>query len=291
MTETITHIPISRIREPFHVMRFVNRESIEFWELKDSIRKHGFFNSLAVRPCASHSGLYELVDGVHRYTAAKELGLDSVPCIIKSDVDDDELLIAQLQANAIRPPTSRIEYAHQIRRIMARNPDMSFVELGALIGKSPLWIKDTLGLLDLLPELQDEVDRGDIRAGNAVMLAKLPRHLRADFVKPARELRAKDFQQVVSDALRRHGAASKRGTLRTRFTRHEPRAYLRSLEEIAREIDLREVGFKVIEAEECGTLEDAFYAGVKWCIHHDHHSVEAERKRILDFKNRYFRKE
>lgn len=43
-------IPLDQIVEPWVVLRVVNRESIEYLELRDSIVHQGLLNSICVRP-------------------------------------------------------------------------------------------------------------------------------------------------------------------------------------------------------------------------------------------------
>ena len=93
------HLSIHVLREPKVRLRDVDRESIDYLELRDSIRDHGVLQSLLVRPIEGGS---EIIEGLHRFTAAKEVGLEEVPCLIRR-CSDDEALVLQLQANAISP--------------------------------------------------------------------------------------------------------------------------------------------------------------------------------------------
>ena len=42
---------------------------------------------------------------------------------MKHDLTDEDVLAIQIQANALRPETTPVEYARQIRKIMAARPD------------------------------------------------------------------------------------------------------------------------------------------------------------------------
>ena len=66
-------IPLDQIVEPWVVLRIVDRESVAYLELRDSVAHQGILNSICVRPSARKPGLYEVVDGLYRYTAAREL--------------------------------------------------------------------------------------------------------------------------------------------------------------------------------------------------------------------------
>ena len=138
-------IPLDQIVEPWAVLRVVNRESTEYLELRDSIAKQGLLNSICVRPSLRRPGYYEVVDGLYRYTAACELRLLALPCVVKHNLTDEDVLAIQIQANALRPETTAIEYARQIKRIMAaitarQGRDATLADVSNVIHKNPAWI-------------------------------------------------------------------------------------------------------------------------------------------------------
>ena len=116
--DQIEFLPIHVLREPKIKLRGVNRDSVEYLELRDSLAAVGPLNSICVRPSMRRPGCYEVVDGLYRYTAAAELRLPSLPCIVKHNLTDDDVLALQIQANALRPETTAVEYARQVKRIM-----------------------------------------------------------------------------------------------------------------------------------------------------------------------------
>ncbi len=63
-------IPLDEIVEPWVVLRPVNRASLEYLELRDSLAAVGFINSICVRPSTRKPGKVEVVDGLYRYTGA-----------------------------------------------------------------------------------------------------------------------------------------------------------------------------------------------------------------------------
>ena len=112
-----------------------------------------------------------MADGLYRVTAAREAGLATMPCLVK-DLTDDDLLAIQIQANALRPETTPMEYARQIKRIMEARPEATLAEISTrILHKSPGWVSETLGLLDLKKEYQTAVDRGEMPLGSAYELA------------------------------------------------------------------------------------------------------------------------
>jgi ParB family chromosome partitioning protein len=179
MDDKIEFLPIHVLREPKVKLRDVNRESLEYLEMRDSILDKGILQSLLVRPV--DGDLYEIIEGLHRYTASKEVGLENLPCIIR-ECTDDEALVLQLAANAISPETKLAEYAQQLKRLMKRNPDMTIAEVSCLIRKAPSWVGKCLNLVDLLKEVQVMVTcrqqkRNVLEFLTACCLARLDRSL------------------------------------------------------------------------------------------------------------------
>ena len=206
-----TDIPINRIVEPRTMLRLVEKDCMEYLEMRDSIAAEGFWNSISVRPAKEdgkdsdkNSGKYEIIDGLCRYICARDLGLESIPCIIKHNVSDDTALAAQIQANAIRQETKPVEFAMQMKRILTRRPEMKFDELAHMIHKSPNWVRQILGLLQLGREAKPIVDRGEISIQSAYMLAKIPRKLQANYLDQARTLSAREFRALAASVIKQY---------------------------------------------------------------------------------------
>ena len=212
MDDKTEFLPVAVLREPKNKLRIVDKESVAYLELRDSIRDHGILQPLLVRPV---EGGYEIIEGLYRLTGAKEVGLEKVPCLIR-EATDDEVLVLQLQANAISPDTQLAEYAQQLKKLMQRDPNMTKRELACLIRKSPQWISKCLDLTRLLRNIQVMVDRGEIPAENAYMLAKIPRSMQMDYVDRAKIMPRKEFRSFggsLREAVHGGGQAGKDGRL------------------------------------------------------------------------------
>ncbi len=53
--------------------------------LIESIRKHGFFPTYPIIVVAQENGLFNIVQGRHRFYASQHIGLEKVLCIIVPD--------------------------------------------------------------------------------------------------------------------------------------------------------------------------------------------------------------
>jgi hypothetical protein len=67
-------VPLADIIEPRTLLRLVDKNTIEYLEMRDSVQRFGFTSSISVRP-AKRAGKYEFIDGLHRYCIAKDLSL------------------------------------------------------------------------------------------------------------------------------------------------------------------------------------------------------------------------
>lgn len=278
MQDKAADIPIDQITEPRTMLRLVDRDSVEYLEMRDSIAADGFWNSISVRP-AKDEGKYEIIDGLYRYTCARELSLRSIPCIIKHNVSDDAVLAAQIQANAIRPETKPVEFARQMKRMLTRRPEMTFDELAHLIHKSPSWVRKTLGLLRLVRESRKMVDRGEIAVQSAYMLAKIPHHLQADYLNQARTLPSREFRALAASVVKQYTEAVKQGRMEAFWCgEFRPQAHLRSLRDIQSEVQQQQVGALLVTVEQCKTPVEGFYAGLRWAMHLDRQSVEDQER-------------
>lgn len=275
MSDTVQNIPIDRLIEPPVVLRAVNRNSVEYVELESSVAEKGFLCSISVRPSPSRPGYYEVVDGMYRLTCARALNLPSVPCIIKENVSDGDLLALQISANAIRPKTKPCEFARQLLRIQKAQPGISLRRMASMVNKSLRWVQCQLQLTYLSNEEQVLVDRGDIPLSNAYHLARIPPRLRPDYVGQARALNTTDFGILAAGVLKKYQEGKvldKRDAFYTADA--TPRAHLRSLKEVETEFRDRLHGPLIATALNCKSALDGWYAALQWLMHLDPQSVK-----------------
>jgi len=295
--DDIRDIPTSEIVEPRLALRPVDRHSVEYLELRDSVAKNGFLNSICVRPAPHAPGKYEPVDGNYRYHIARQLHRSSIPCIVKQGLTDADVLAMQIQANACRPETTPIEYARQLKRIMAlRGFDKAshgaLADLCEIVKKGPKWVKDMLGLLTLSEEQQKAVDRSEIPLTSAYLLAKIPDRFRRQFVDQARTLPATEFRIIAAAFIKQYREAVRQGKLEAMFgDDFQVVAYVRKLRELEDELRNKRCGALRIAASGCQTPLDGFYAALEWALHLDRDSVEQQRQAALNRMRKRFEEE
>jgi ParB/RepB/Spo0J family partition protein len=286
LPDKFRQIPLDRIIEPWVVLRIVDRESVEYLEVRDSLAVVGPLNSICVRPSVRWPGYYEVVDGLYRYTAACELRLPALPCIVKHYLTDDDVLALQIQANAVRPETTTLEYARQIRRIMdaitaRQGTDATLADVSNLIHKSPEWIGDRLRLLGLRPDIQRAVQRGEIPLKSAYTLAKLPHIHQAQLVELAKTITAQEFVPVAARLVKQIQEAARQGKLHDLCRDFEPVPHLRPLKDVLAEYRAHQLGGLAVVKANCKTPADGWYLALEWALNLDEESIRAQREKVL----------
>lgn len=137
-------------------------------ELKASIKEKGIIQPLLVRP--SGDG-YEVVAGERRLRAAKALGLDRVPVVVKN-VTDREALVLALVENIQRQELNPIEEAQGFKRLIE---EFNFTQesVAESVGKDRSTVTNLLRLLKLPAKIQEYIARDQMSVGHARPLLSL----------------------------------------------------------------------------------------------------------------------
>lgn len=138
-------------------------------ELKDSIKEKGIIQPVIVR--TTEEG-YELIAGERRFRAAKELGHEEIPVIIKEVNDADSLelaLIENIQREELNPVEEARAYMHLMEHFK-----FSQDEISKAVGKDKSTVSNTMRLLSLPELIQDYVEKGLMTMGHAKAVLSLP---------------------------------------------------------------------------------------------------------------------
>jgi ParB family chromosome partitioning protein len=136
--------------------------------LAASIREEGILSPLIVRK--TDAG-YEIVAGERRYQAAKMIGLETVPAIVR-ELDDRHALAVGLIENIQRENLNPIEEALGVRRLQEEF-GLTHEECAKAIGRSRSATTNLLRLLGLNEEVQAMLARGELEMGHARALLAL----------------------------------------------------------------------------------------------------------------------
>lgn len=137
--------------------------------LAESIREHGMLQPILVRPYID--GQYQIVAGERRWRAARMLGLDEVPVIIK-DITDIEAMQMALIENLQRENLNPIEEATGYKRL-SEEFNMKQDDIAKTVGKSRSSIANMLRILTLPEEVREMLVNGEISVGHAKALLSI----------------------------------------------------------------------------------------------------------------------
>lgn len=151
---------------PFQPREIFETEKIE--ELAQSIKEKGVIQPLLVRQKGDY---YELIAGERRLRAANLLNLKEIPIIIK-DVDDKDSLEMALIENVQREGLNPIEEAHAYQYLIEKF-QVTQEKISEVLGKARPSVTNTLRLLKLPNEIQDEIKKGRISFGHGKALLEL----------------------------------------------------------------------------------------------------------------------
>jgi len=165
--ENVIEAKLSSIRPN----RFQPREEFDpqkLEELISSIREKGVIQPVLARVV---DGGYELITGERRLRAAKKLGLEKIPLIVK-EVSDTEMLELALIENLQREDLNPMEEAHAYRRVI-KEFKIKQEDLAREIGKDQATVANTLRLLKLPKEVQREISKGNLSRGHGLAILSL----------------------------------------------------------------------------------------------------------------------
>lgn len=131
--------------------------------LADSIREHGVLQPLLVRPMPM--GGYQIVAGERRWRAARMLGLDEVPVVIRDMTELEAAQIALIE-NLQRENLNPVEEALGFRKLQDEF-GMKQEDIAKTVGRSRSAVANAMRLLRLPDEVQELLVDGSISAGHA----------------------------------------------------------------------------------------------------------------------------
>jgi len=198
--ERVQEIPLSELH-PFegHPFRVVDDE--EMAKTVESVKEYGVLTPAIVRP--DPYGGYEIISGHRRHHASELAGKETMPVIVR-DLDDDAAIILMVDSNLQRETLLPSERAFAYRMKMdaikhqgkSTSPQLaaksrSDDEVGQKEGISGDTVRRYIRLTELIPELLDMVDNGQIKFNPAVEISYLAREEQKDF------LEAMDYAQAA----------------------------------------------------------------------------------------------
>jgi ParB family chromosome partitioning protein len=133
-------------------------------ELAESIKRHGVVQPLVVTP-AGKDGMYTLIAGERRWRAAKLAKLPTVPALIRTSKELEQMEIALIE-NVQRVDLSPLEQAVSIERLHEQF-SLSYDEIAKRLGKAHSTVNNTVRLLRLPSDAREALAAGQISEGHA----------------------------------------------------------------------------------------------------------------------------
>lgn len=155
-------LPIYKVEpNPNQPRQAFDEEELE--ALADSIREHGVVQPLTVRETAG--GYYQIIAGERRWRASRIAGLTEIPAVI-IEADDRKTMELALIENLQRQDLNPVEEAQGYQVLMAEY-GLTQEETAKRVGKSRPAVANALRLMNLCPEVLEQVRSGALSAGHA----------------------------------------------------------------------------------------------------------------------------
>lgn len=195
---TIIELPLDRIKSNKNQPRSqFNDQSLD--ELAESIREFGVLQPIIVRSIDKENN-YEIVAGERRYRAIKKIGINTIPSLILSDVDDISSLEMALIENIHRDDLSPLEQAFSYKYLIEEF-SITHNELSIKIGKNRATITNILRLLSLPLEVQKLLAEEKISEGHARAILSIKEkegQIKVAKKAAARGLSVRDVERLVN---------------------------------------------------------------------------------------------
>lgn len=140
-------------------------------ELAQTLHTHGMIQPIIVRTLTEEEDRYEIIAGERRWRAAKSLGWETVPAIIKEMTDKETASVALIE-NLQREELTVIEEARAYEKLIAMH-ELTQEALAQRLGKSQSTIANKMRLLKLPQEVQQAIMQKKITERHARALIAL----------------------------------------------------------------------------------------------------------------------
>ena len=196
----IHEIPLDEIDEfPDHPYKVKDDE--DMLNLMESIKENGVLTPATVRK--KDDGRYEMLSGHRRHRACQLLGLDTLRCeIVELDRDAATIFMcdSNLQRTVILPSEKAFAYKMRLEAMnrqgkrtdltstplvekLSGKDALSVTQLGNEVGASREQVRRYIRLTELIPEILEMVDEGQIAMRPAVEISYLPKELQEELLE------------------------------------------------------------------------------------------------------------
>jgi len=222
--EEIAMIPIGKIdRNPEQPRKSINDEEIE--NLSQSIKEKGVLQPILV---VKRDDRYMIVAGERRYLASSKAGLQEIPCLIR-ELSENEILEIALIENIQREDLNPVEEAFAFKSIIEKT-QITQEDLSKKIGKSRVYITNSMRLLNLTFKEREKIISGKISKGHAIALLQIPEEYNRETI--IRDIEEKGLSVRETEELARKVGKNKEKQVKE-LTRHDldNKLFIQNIEE------------------------------------------------------------
>ena len=191
-TRQAEHLPISQLH-PFEGHPFQVQDNEEMDALVESIQAGGILTPLLVRPLEGKVNAYEVISGHRRLHAAIKAGMETVPAFI-TPMNRDAAAIALVDSNLHREHIlpSEKAFAYKLKLEALNHQGKTSGQFGQKWSRdgmaessddSSRQIQRYIRLTNLIPEILQKVDEGQIAFTPAVELSYLTEQEQQDLLE------------------------------------------------------------------------------------------------------------
>lgn len=219
---------------------------------------------------------YNIIDGIKRYRAALELGLEELQSLV-FEVDAAMAKAMIIHYNRHNSNLSMYEQGLIVSSLV-RDHKMSQKEVSKLLRQSHSWVCRRLGMIDrLLPQVQDEIRMGSISVSHGRELVKLPRgnQVQALAVVMKEGLSSRECAIVVDKLLKSGDAYS------TQYIYNNSREVIRQVVQKDKYYDSRlsDHGNRILKSRELLRLQISIMSGLLQSVRTE--NLSGEENNIL----------
>ena len=205
----IEEIDLSLISpNPYQPRKHFDEDALK--ELSESVVKHGLLQPIVV---IKKDGGYILIAGERRFRAHKLAKLAKIKSIVvEIDIDSVRMRELALIENIQRENLNPIELANSYNELLEVHK-ITHDELSSIVHKSRSQITNTLRLLSLIPEVQEDLIRGKITQGHAKVLVGLSNDKQRIALSTiiGQKLSVRDAEKMVKNYKNRQESRSSKG--------------------------------------------------------------------------------
>lgn len=143
-------------------------DELAIQELAQSISQYGILQPLIV---SQEGEAYTIIAGERRWRAAKSLGLDKVPAIVRKQKEQEKLEIALIE-NVQRVDLSALEQAATIEQLHSEF-NLSYNDIAKRLGKASTTVNNIVRLLQLPKTAIEALQSAKITEGHARAILSL----------------------------------------------------------------------------------------------------------------------